>query len=80
MAQHNWAPPPVPGPPQIASPAASTPTMSNRVLLIRECGGPEVVLEETLPLPQRGAGQVLVKTVSAGVVSDELPTGPAALV
>lgn len=54
--------------------------MSNRVLLIRECGGPEVVLEETLPLPQRGAGQVLVKTVSAGVVSDELPTGPAALV
>lgn len=38
-----------------------------RVIQIHECGDVDVMRLEDVPVPQRKTGQVLVKTVSAGV-------------
>ena len=37
------------------------------VIAIRGSGGPEVLVPERRPLPQLGAGEVLVKVAAAGV-------------
>ncbi len=43
-----------------------------KAIVVHQFGGPEVMRIEDVPIPEPGAGQVLVKIAAVGVNPDEL--------